>query len=58
MTTTRTAGLSRALVGLAGSTLVVNLPGSPGGVRDGLDVLGDVLEHVLDQVGGDSRHEH
>lgn len=57
MLTTRTAGLSRALVGLAGSTLVVNLPGSPGGVRDGLDVLDGVLEHVLDQVGGDARHD-
>ncbi|MEP7765328.1 bifunctional molybdenum cofactor biosynthesis protein MoaC/MoaB [Sanguibacter sp. 25GB23B1] len=57
MLVTRTAGLSRALVGLAGSTLVVNLPGSPGGVRDGLEVLDGVLEHVLDQVGGDARHD-
>lgn len=44
--------LSRGLVGVAGRTLVVNLPGSTGGVRDGLDVLGEVLDHVLDQIGG------
>lgn len=56
MQSTPTAGLSRALVGLAGQTLIANLPGSPGGVRDGLDVLGDVLEHVLDQVAGDASH--
>ncbi|MGH3703224.1 MAG: MogA/MoaB family molybdenum cofactor biosynthesis protein, partial [Agromyces sp.] len=50
--TTPTALLSRGLAGVAGSTLVVNLPGSAGGVRDGLGLLGDVLEHTLDQLGG------
>ncbi|NHA67618.1 MogA/MoaB family molybdenum cofactor biosynthesis protein [Phycicoccus flavus] len=49
-----TAILSRGLAGLAGRTLVVNLPGSSGGVKDALAVLGDVLPHALDQVrGGD-----
>lgn len=49
-----TAVLSRGLAGLSGHTLVVNLPGSTGGVRDALAVLADVLPHALDQVrGGD-----
>ncbi len=49
-----TAVLSRGLAGLAGRTLVVNLPGSSGGVKDALAVLAEVLPHALDQVrGGD-----
>ena len=48
--------LSRGVAGVAGRTLIVNLPGSTGGVRDGLDVLGSVVEHALDQLrGGDHK---
>jgi molybdenum cofactor synthesis domain-containing protein len=46
------AMLSRGVAGLAGTTLIVNLPGSTGGVRDGMSVLTAVLEHALDQAAG------
>ncbi|HUZ22888.1 MAG TPA: MogA/MoaB family molybdenum cofactor biosynthesis protein [Streptosporangiaceae bacterium] len=48
------AALSRGLAGVAGSTLIVNLPGSTGGVRDGMSVLAGLLAHAVDQIrGGD-----
>jgi molybdenum cofactor synthesis domain-containing protein len=49
-----TAVLSRGIAGLAGTTLIVNLPGSPGGVRDGIGALSGVLGHAVEQAhGGD-----
>ena len=46
------AMLSRGLAGVAGTTLVINLPGSTGGVRDGMAVVSSVIAHALDQAAG------
>jgi molybdenum cofactor synthesis domain-containing protein len=51
-----TATLSRGLAGVAGHTLIVNLPGSTGAARDGLAVLGPIVVHAVEQLrGGDHR---
>lgn len=47
-----TAILSRGVAGVIGSALVVTMPGSPGGVRDAMQLLLPILDHVLDQIGG------
>ncbi|HIY67501.1 MAG TPA: MogA/MoaB family molybdenum cofactor biosynthesis protein [Candidatus Agrococcus pullicola] len=53
---TPTAVLTRGLAGFSGDSFVMNLPGSPGGVRDGLAVLEPVLDHLLEQRRGSGNH--
>lgn len=50
------AAISRALIGSSGSTLVVNLPGSPRGSRENLEAILSVVPHVLDLLQGDTEH--
>jgi molybdenum cofactor synthesis domain-containing protein len=47
-----TAALSRGLAGVCGQTLIVNLPGSRGGVKDGLAVVVPLLRHAVEQIVG------
>jgi len=51
------AALSRGVAGVRGRTLIINLPGSPGGVKDGLKVLEQWIDHAVDLVRGE-RTEH
>jgi molybdenum cofactor synthesis domain-containing protein len=50
--------LSRGTAGLLGEALVVNLPGSPGGCRDGFEVLRPALKHGLELAAGDTATRH
>ena len=52
------AMLSRAVAGVYGSTLIVTLPGSTGGVRDGIETLSPVLSHVLHLLADDRTDAH
>ena len=51
------AALSRGAAGVRGSTLIVNLPGSPGGVKDSLSVFDSIVEHAVDVVRGKTSHD-
>ena len=55
---TPTAWLSRGVAGIRAATLIVNLPGSPGGVRDGLGVLDDLVDHAVQLLRGRETHRH
>ena len=57
MAVTPTAALSRGLAGTVRGTVIVNLPGSPGGVKDGLAVLDGLLNHLVAQIAGGGAHE-
>jgi cyclic pyranopterin phosphate synthase len=57
MAATPTAALSRGLAGTARGTVIVNLPGSPGGVKDSLAVLDGLLNHLVAQIAGGGAHE-
>jgi molybdenum cofactor synthesis domain-containing protein len=47
-----TADLSRGIAGVTGNSLIINLPGSPGGVRDGLEIIKRLAPHVHEQLAG------
>jgi molybdenum cofactor biosynthesis protein B len=51
------AALSRGTAGVLGDTLIVNLPGSTGGCRDGFEVLAPFLDHALELLAGHTTHQ-
>jgi molybdenum cofactor synthesis domain-containing protein len=48
--------LSRGVAGTVGQALILNLPGSPNGARENFDAVSDVIEHILDLLGGGQPH--
>ena len=50
------AMLSRGVCGIRGTTLIINLPGSPKGVEECFDVIKPVLKHAIDQIAGNTKH--
>ena len=53
---TPTAVLSRGICGIRGTTLIINLPGSPKGVEECFAVIQPVLKHAIDQISGNTKH--
>lgn len=51
---TRRAALSRAVAGIKGNTLIINLPGSPKAVRENLETILDVIPHAIETIKGDT----
>ena len=51
---TKRAMLSRAVAGVRGRTLIINLPGSPKAVKENLDVIMDVIPHAIEKIKGDT----
>jgi molybdenum cofactor synthesis domain-containing protein len=57
MRKTRYAALSRALCGVRGTSLILNLPGSPRGAVESLEAVIDLLPHALELIAGNTAHE-
>jgi molybdenum cofactor synthesis domain-containing protein len=56
MSKTRFAALSRGVCGVRGTSLILNLPGSPGGAVESLEAVADLLPHALDLIAGKTEH--
>ena len=52
----KTSLLYRGLCGIANDKLILNLPGSPGGVKDGLEIIVPILDHIFSMISGDTKH--
>lgn len=50
------AMLSRGVCGIRGQTLIINLPGSPNGVKECFEVINPVIQHAIDQISGNNSH--
>lgn len=55
MKKTQRSMLSRAIAGVRGQTLIVNLPGSPAAVKENLEVIMDVIPHAIEKIKGDTK---